>query len=276
MFGLFGSRAPKSVAINSFNPIPEVSQGAGLAQPDNPFLSLKTVPEVSQVGLTDQGLDRTVNTSGLENLRQPRQGMFGKAFSPNGLQAIGATMQDVGAAIDGRQPGALQALAQYRETMLSKQRKQDAFAAAYDPQTGKFDMARYVAASGGEVPDSVMAQLAKPEDPLLEERRNYLEAQAEAQRQQAAAAEALAEQREVLTPAQFAAYEALAGQRSGAEAYQRARAAQPYAPQRASGGGSKPEAPRMGPRKVTSQSEYAALPSGTTYIAPDGSTRTKR
>lgn len=47
--------------------------------------------------------------------------------------------------------------------------------------------------------------------------------------------------------------------------------------ERRGGDTSTPEAPQStGPKRVTSEAEYNALPSGSSYIAPDGSTRKKR
>jgi hypothetical protein len=66
---------------------------------------------------------------------------------------------------------------------------------------------------------------------------------------------------------------ALAEQRRGSGAASRAKAAQPYAPQRPRVGKT---AAAKGPIAVVSQSQYMALPSGSTYKAPDGSIRTKR
>lgn len=48
-----------------------------------------------------------------------------------------------------------------------------------------------------------------------------------------------------------------------------------YAPPRAPSGGGMGGASQAGPLRVTDQSAYAALPSGTLFIAPDGKTRRK-
>lgn len=216
----------------------------GVRMPGPELMAQQAMPVVSSA------------TPGLA-MQQPR-GIFGRAFGGlnsklggmdrNKWQMILAGVSDAGATLSGRQGNALQMARAMQQEQEGKQKRQEAFSAAYDPATGRLDPGKFITALGGDVPDSMLGALAKPEDPLLEQRQSLMEAQAEAARQQAASAQALAEQREALTPAQIAAYQALAGQRANQGAYYGARARQPYAPQRPRSGGGSSRPPASAPR----------------------------
>lgn len=185
--------------------------------------------------------------------------------------------------LDGDTEGAMRYRKSF-EDRVQRQRKNEAMRGAYDPQTGKFDIGRYMEAIGPDGDASDAFEIAKSTapkggvdggyaykiDPMTGEihwggqrGKSYRE---ELDEQKAEELEAYREQ----MIRQGWARVGQGDERIGISRQREGRIAAGGA-----GGGASAPSRAAGARRIGSQQEYAALPSGAIFIAPDGSTRRK-
>jgi hypothetical protein len=176
-------------------------------------------------------------------VNQPR-GLFGRMGGASNAERLGLFAAGISDAVDPltMHPtggGSMAAMLKQRKDDAAKRAQQEAFAASYDPVTGKFDTGKFIAITakaGGDLPDSVMAAAMKPEDPLLADRQNLLQAQiADYEARSAGREETEMDRRE--QQARIASLEALAGQRTAQQGLIGVKTRQPDAPQRARASG---------------------------------------
>lgn len=206
-------------------------------------------------------------------------------FGRQNLPVLGAMLSDVGANLRGNQGSALAALEAKRKKeadMMAAQQWQAGLFANGAPSREDFGRAILTAPQGANINQlSAAYELMTPEQKaqmqainvgngttgIFDPNTGNLDYQS--------APNPSADLERELALAQIEAAKALARQRGASAGYSDAKARQPYAPPRASGGASAMPKPGKGPPVISSREQFNALPSGAVFKAPDGTTRRK-
>lgn len=202
-------------------------------------------------------------------------GLFGK----QNLPVWGAMLSDVGANLRGDKSGALAALQAKREEEAQRQQVEKWQSGLFGngvPTRQALGQAILTAPRGANINQAATAfELMTPQQKAAMNLGNGVTGIYDPESNQMSYQQApnpLADREMKKIDAEIAALEALRTQRNASAGYSDARAGRPVAPR----GGQAGSAPATAaPVRIADRNAYARLPSGATYIAPDGTTRRK-